>query len=214
MFARHRRSSHGSRCRAARKKWRRRLRGGGVDSDDKSGIRAGEVFRMVVARVEVDAGRTLRSTAKDDDDQRRDDLWCLQAQDACLLAQLACFAFGGGLELGRSAWWRSRSGPRSSNHTTRMPAMQLIADGRSPRVLQRVIERVAGWLGQESKLYNYMHICMYVYKRRLSKSRGKRTRNGHYSPRPPLPSKGMARNVTALLCNWLVGHRNTRQRRS
>lgn len=108
VFARHRRSSHGSRCRAARTKWRRRLRGGGVDSDDKSGIRAGEVFRMVVARVEVDAGRAVRSTAKDDDDQRRDDLWCLQAQDACWLA------FGGGLELGRPAWWRSRAGPRSS----------------------------------------------------------------------------------------------------
>jgi hypothetical protein len=46
---------------------------------------------MVVARVEVDAGRTVRSTAKDDDDQRRDDLWCLQAQDACLLA---CFWWG------------------------------------------------------------------------------------------------------------------------
>lgn len=43
MFAAHRRSSQGKRCRAARMQWRRRLRGGGVDRDDKSGI----MFRML-----------------------------------------------------------------------------------------------------------------------------------------------------------------------
>ena len=67
MFAMHKRSSHGSKCRAAREKWRRRLRGGG-DSND--GIMAGpEVFRIacpaLLVACGVDAGRTVRSTAKE-----------------------------------------------------------------------------------------------------------------------------------------------------
>jgi hypothetical protein len=64
VFATIRRSSHGSRCRAARRKWRRRLSGGGSDSEDdvKSGIMAAaEVFRMLCL-VEWDAGRTVRSS--------------------------------------------------------------------------------------------------------------------------------------------------------